>query len=182
MTLATSKRCVADGPFADIVAEYNNTKATSHCLPRSASTLGRFDSKALSPESIKEVLQIDDYEEFANALEVKVRDMSPFSKGGAFESFTTPTRKLSRQNHHDRPLLIAIDPLFFLHHAQMDRLWWMWQQRDPQNRMAAAGDHNSRHVIAMATLDDDVDVDKLAPPVKVKDVLETEWGFLCYRY
>jgi tyrosinase len=28
------------------------------------------------------------------------------------------------------------DPLFYLHHAWMDKLWWDWQFRDLENRLA----------------------------------------------
>lgn len=31
------------------------------------------------------------------------------------------------------------DPLFFLHHTNVDRLWWNWQQVDPDNRTYAIG-------------------------------------------
>jgi tyrosinase len=24
------------------------------------------------------------------------------------------------------------DPLFFMHHANIDRLWWMWQEKHPE--------------------------------------------------
>lgn len=30
---------------------------------------------------------------------------------------------------------LAGDPLFFLHHANMDRLWWSWQTRDLSKRL-----------------------------------------------
>jgi hypothetical protein len=26
------------------------------------------------------------------------------------------------------------DPISFLHHTQIDRLWWLWQQANPSNR------------------------------------------------
>lgn len=31
------------------------------------------------------------------------------------------------------------DPLFFLHHTNLDRLWWNWQQVDPDTRTYAIG-------------------------------------------
>ncbi|KAE9363228.1 Di-copper centre-containing protein [Stipitochalara longipes BDJ] len=27
------------------------------------------------------------------------------------------------------------DPVFYLHHAMVDRIWWIWQMQDPDNRM-----------------------------------------------
>lgn len=29
------------------------------------------------------------------------------------------------------------DPLFFLHHAMLDRVWWVWQMQDPENQLNA---------------------------------------------
>lgn len=31
------------------------------------------------------------------------------------------------------------DPLFFLHHTNLDRLWWDWQRVDPDARTYAIG-------------------------------------------
>jgi len=32
------------------------------------------------------------------------------------------------------------DPYFFLHHAQIDRVWWIWQNQDLKTRQNAIGD------------------------------------------
>lgn len=34
------------------------------------------------------------------------------------------------------------DPLFFLHHAYLDRVWWQWQQRDLPARLHDMGGNN----------------------------------------
>jgi len=34
------------------------------------------------------------------------------------------------------------DPIFFLHHAWLDRLWWTWQSQDPANRLNEIGGDN----------------------------------------
>jgi tyrosinase len=31
------------------------------------------------------------------------------------------------------------DPLFFMHHTQIDHVWWMWQALDPANNLRAVG-------------------------------------------
>lgn len=36
-----------------------------------------------------------------------------------------------------------IDPLFYLHHAYLDKLYWAWQQRDPEENLAAIGGPNT---------------------------------------
>lgn len=34
------------------------------------------------------------------------------------------------------------DPIFFLHHAYLDRVWWQWQQKDLQVRLSEIGGNN----------------------------------------
>lgn len=74
------------------------------------------------------------------------------------------------------------DPLFFLHHTQLDRLWWLWQQRQPDRGLEAYGGHKQRHSMEMASLQDDIKMQGLAPPIKVVDVMNTEGELLCYSY
>lgn len=74
------------------------------------------------------------------------------------------------------------DPLFYLHHTQLDRLWWHWQQRDPEKRTDTYGGHAHRHSIEMASLTDEIKMGALAPPVRVQEVMGTENDLLCYTY
>lgn len=41
--------------------------------------------------------------------------------------------------------------LFFLHHANVDWLWWQWQQADPANRLYAYGGNvsDSKNVLSL---------------------------------
>ena len=34
------------------------------------------------------------------------------------------------------------DPIFFLHHAWLDRLWWLWQSAAPDTRLTEIGGVN----------------------------------------
>lgn len=74
------------------------------------------------------------------------------------------------------------DPLFFLHHTQLDRLWWLWQRRQPDGGLTAYDGHKERHTIEMAGLDDVLHYEGLAPDIKVEDVMDIENELLCYRY
>ena len=168
-TVGNSGHCVVDGPFSDIKAKFYDTKAFPHCLSRGfhddQGVLGHIDGHDITPESIDQVLQVDTYESFVAQLESKVHDAIPFGIGGDFETFTAP-----------------YDPLFFLHHTQLDRLWWLWQQRDDGKRVNSYGGHNHRHSVEQAKLEDEITMQGLAPPIKVQQVMDTENGFLCYRY
>jgi tyrosinase len=76
------------------------------------------------------------------------------------------------------------DPYFFLHHAQIDRTWWIWQNQDlkaRQNAMVGATtlfNPNS----ANATLDDLLDLGVLAPKIAIKDAMSTLSDQFCYTY
>ncbi|CAE6503803.1 unnamed protein product [Rhizoctonia solani] len=82
-----------------------------------------------------------------------------------------------------------VDPLFFLHHNNVDRLWALWQGRDQQRLNDYAGNtvqgqsdtDASRY--PLATLDDTIDVGIQGfPPVKVRDLMDTQGSLLCYKY
>lgn len=74
------------------------------------------------------------------------------------------------------------DPVFFVHHAQIDRLWWLWKQYDlAQRRNAYSGSFKSKSE-QRADPWDTISIGSLAPTIKVKDVLNTQPGLLCYKY
>jgi hypothetical protein len=74
------------------------------------------------------------------------------------------------------------DPIFYLHHAQLDRLWYIWQQRDPEARLTAYNGHNQRHSMEMAKLSDKIKMQGWALEIEVHEVMNTEGELLCYRY
>ena len=85
------------GPFTDIQAKYFDVKFKPHCLSRGfrddEGNLGHMNGDTISPESIEEVLQLDDYETFVAQMESRVHDAIPFGIGGDFETFTAPYGK-----------------------------------------------------------------------------------------
>lgn len=40
-------------------------------------------------------------------------------------------------------LLSPGDPVFYLHHGYLDRLWWEWQSRDLSTRLTEIGGNNT---------------------------------------
>ncbi|GKT62251.1 tyrosinase central domain-containing protein [Colletotrichum tofieldiae] len=74
------------------------------------------------------------------------------------------------------PFISTGEPVFFLHHAQVDRVYWIWQMLDFANRQNNPPSRN-------ATLDDLVDVSPLGGPVKLRDLMSTVGGSpFCYVY
>ncbi len=75
----------------------------------------------------------------------------------------------------------CLDPVFFLHHAQLDRLWWKWQTLHPERKFDYKGitEHGSE---VLASTDDVLRMGGLAEDVKVAEVLDSRGGRLCYVY
>lgn len=91
------------------------------------------------------------------------------------------------------------DPLFYLHHAMLDRVWWIWQMQDPENRVNAmvtrdlsgidglipqgGPGHKAR---TQRNLDDIVvDLDWTVPPARLVDLNEELGGLggkFCHVY
>lgn len=99
-TVGRTGRCVEDGPFAGVTADYYDVKYNPHCLSRGFRDLegntGHIDGHDISSESIEEVLSLGNYERFVALMESRVHDAIPFGIGGDFETFTAPYGKLAQ--------------------------------------------------------------------------------------
>ena len=169
ITVSRTGRCVIDGPFAGVVAEFYDVQHRPHCLSRGfrdlEGNLGHMYGDDIRPESIEEVLSLPTYEDFVAKMESRVHDAIPYGISGDFETFTAP-----------------YDPLFFLHHVQLDRLWWLWQLRQEDGGLEAYGGHRERHSIQMASLEDKIMVGALAEDVKVRAMMDIHSEMLWYDY
>jgi tyrosinase len=80
------------------------------------------------------------------------------------------------------------DPLFFMHHAQIDHIWWIWQNQNPQSNLyAIGGPEFPNGTGAWTTLDTPVYMAPfIANDVKAREVMDTlnrnGEGVLCYNY
>jgi len=75
------------------------------------------------------------------------------------------------------------EPLFFLHHGMIDRLWWQWQEKDAAriedyNGLAS---HVNEDKDREVSLDDWLVMNGIEKDVTVRDVMDTR-GSLCYTY
>ncbi|KAK5937272.1 hypothetical protein PMZ80_010572 [Knufia obscura] len=76
------------------------------------------------------------------------------------------------------------EPAFYLHHAQIDRTWWMWQNLDPANRINA---YDGPTIVFDETsprgkLTDNLNMGNLGTSRQAKEVMDTTHGPLCYIY
>lgn len=78
------------------------------------------------------------------------------------------------------------DPYWFLQHSQIDRIWWIWQNQDPENRIHTIGDTitvNNSPPSRKAALNDTIDLGVNAPhSVKLAELVDTQSGPFCYSY
>lgn len=84
------------------------------------------------------------------------------------------------------------DPLFYFHHGMLDRLWWIWQMQDPENRVDAVPGQAAIEMPGMERPEGEEDIHKVvvdlgwtAPGVKLMDLNEQMGGLggeMCYIY
>jgi len=86
------------------------------------------------------------------------------------------------------------DPMFFLHHSMIDKIWYEWQLRDSSNKNAFGGGTVSVQVDPtqattyptgappLLNLSSVIPGDGLWEDVTVQDVMDTVDGKLCYIY
>ncbi|THX42284.1 Di-copper centre-containing protein [Aureobasidium pullulans] len=82
------------------------------------------------------------------------------------------------------------DPWFWLHHAQIDRTWWIWQNQDPASRSSVNGNNSLAGTITLnnsppsrnTRLDDVIDLGVNAESILIRDALSTTAGPFCYVY
>lgn len=77
------------------------------------------------------------------------------------------------------------DPIFYLHHAQVDRIWTVWQAKDPATRQYAisgTGTLVNAPPSPEFKLSDPIDLGFLGAPRPIRDFLNTKAGPFCYEY
>ncbi|KAJ3082763.1 hypothetical protein HK102_001471 [Quaeritorhiza haematococci] len=144
--------CVTDGAFAG----WTRSLPERGCLTRQFDgTRGRIQPYH-SPEQMESIVneQPTSYDRFRTQLESVPHGRVHVGIGGDMNTMASPN-----------------DPLFWLHHANVDRYWWLWQQKNPSLAKTYSG--------AGATSPNDE-----MPPfnIRVSDTLDTLQGQFCYKY
>ncbi|KAF5870718.1 putative tyrosinase-like protein [Botrytis fragariae] len=160
--------CVMDGPFAGLEAMFYGGDYKPHCLSPGFSTGESLQelSELIRPDVVDEIMQEKEFKNFAERLEKNAHQFVSGSIRGDFSKFTGP-----------------YDPVFFLHHANLDRLWWGWQQQEPENRLFAYDGKTPRVATSPTVqLADMLSVEELKRQISVREVMPTNSGIFCYQY
>ena len=78
------------------------------------------------------------------------------------------------------PMVSPGDPIFYFHHAMLDRVWWIWQMQDPDTRLNAQvgrGPSGAGRKIDLKWLIPDV-----IPVLEAHDGLGGHGGAFCHVY
>ncbi|KAH7032603.1 uncharacterized protein B0I36DRAFT_241275 [Microdochium trichocladiopsis] len=178
-------RCVMDGPFANTTytlgpgwPNINDVVNEEHCFAREWNGgLGR------DPATGEQI--IDDMQAAAYSTTV-MRTIHNFNNYYRMSEMLEglPHAQVHSIIHGDMgPATSPNEPLFMLHHANVDRAWARWQGRN-ETRLADYSGFNDRVTLSIrASIDDEMPVLELADtkPV-VRDYMDTMAGPLCYTY
>ncbi|KAF2427391.1 Di-copper centre-containing protein [Tothia fuscella] len=170
---------VADGPFANYTLILGPGKNNSvHCLSRDIDDLASHASNSTYFDQCKKA---DTYVKVWDCIEFFPRSGGHSGVGGELDQMA-------------QVLSSPGDPLFYLHHAYIDKLWWDWQNFNLSSRLYEIGGPNVRPTAElplrkrngdfgnMTKLDHVLSLYSIMPNKTIGDVMDTRSDFLCYKY
>lgn len=190
LTLYTG--CVVDGPFVEKNWKCNmgpekNTAYNPRCMRRDIAP--SFAISKLNQSRVDWTLEADSYYEFDIRVEGGITVPTHGYHGGGHLGIGGDLGEVG--DVYTSPG----DPLFYMHHANMDRLWNKWQHKDwparmkdisgPDTQFACPFDFFGDVAYKNITLDYVMNFDNLVPNRQyfaVKDVMDIQGGTLCYKY
>lgn len=188
--------CISAGPFKNMVVNIAPTAPTlrangvpdpgflsyaPRCLRRDISqwVSSRWSTDQQSVDLITDHTNIKDFQEYMQGVVNGV----PF--GGGFYGVHAGGHYTIGGDPGGDFFVSPGDPTFYLHHAQIDRTWWIWQNQDLAKRQNAVG--GSIYMFndpptPLGTANDWLDMGVTGKSAKIGDVLDTQGKLLCYIY
>ncbi|UKZ94637.1 uncharacterized protein TrAFT101_009492 [Trichoderma asperellum] len=177
------QRCVVDGPFANTNLtlgmgwpNLNDPGNRLHCFTRAFNggegndengdlIIGDMQAGAYNSKVMDTIYAFEKFSEMANMLEGLPHAQIHSVIFGDMGPATSPN-----------------EPLFFLHHGNIDRAWAKWQGRNA-TRLADYTGFQDRNKAIHASINDPMPILELADtePI-VKDYMDIQAGPLCYTY
>lgn len=184
----TGGGCVEDGPFVDMTVIFGpgpNLEPNPRCLARDFAPSLALEK--LTAEMTGWVLEAETFTEFDHRFQgvgIEVDGMTihaggHLSVGGDIGDVG---------NMYSSPG----DPLFYLHHANLDRLWDQWQRVDFEVRRADMGGPDTMFAYPWdffgevpyenITLETELEYKGLMENVKISEVMDIHSANLCIEY
>ncbi|SCN91481.1 related to monophenol monooxygenase [Fusarium fujikuroi] len=143
--------CVIDGPFANTTLHIGPGQSVSdHCLSRK---VNEFNSTLGNETYVHECHSKTTYLDFWETTGYTTHGAGHSGVGGVMEDIDASPG----------------DPLFYIHHAFIDRLWWKWQSEDPDSRLYQLGGSSTQGGTEELTLDYVMTTYEIRPNVTVKE-------------
>ncbi|KAL1627406.1 hypothetical protein SLS54_002331 [Diplodia seriata] len=178
----TGGGCIQDGPFANLTVNLgplSDLSGNPRCLARDFSPY--FAGRYLAMNQTQLTLSQADFGWFDRVVEggpsfdaSGVHGGGHYGVGGTYgqmgDLYASPT-----------------DPIFYMHHANLDRVWWSWQAMDLEARLTDISgpiylmDYDNAQG-GNVTLDFPMTLGVNAENVTVGDVMDIKGGVLCYEY
>ncbi|KAF7522554.1 hypothetical protein G7054_g12090 [Neopestalotiopsis clavispora] len=120
----SSDRCVTTGSFANLTLRWQQDATVSeHCLTR------RFNERSLQEASLEVIANCYAIDNYNEAWECLSNGPHGAGHGGVGGIMSDPT-------------LSPGDPVFYLHHSWLDKIWWRWQEGNLTARLTDMGGPN----------------------------------------
>ncbi|CAG9945977.1 unnamed protein product [Clonostachys rosea f. rosea IK726] len=172
----TGGGCIQDGPFAGLMSNLgpsNKTDYNPHCVQRDFAPL-TFASMS-GPLSVATGLALPNFGWFDRITESSFHAGGHWAVGGLYGTMTDKWAS-------------PADPIFWSHHANLDRTWWSWQKRNLRKRLTDVSGPLvnfdwTNQLGGNITLDHTITVGETVKlQAKVRDVMHIQEGPLCYEY
>ncbi|KAI3321447.1 Di-copper centre-containing protein [Xylariaceae sp. AK1471] len=172
-----SSRCITDGPFAKTVLRIKEDLSTSnYCISRGLNDRS-FNSAVQT--NVNRCLAMANFVDAWNCIEAK-----PHSAGHGGVNGVMVNVKLSPG-----------DPIFFLHHGYIDKLWWDWEALKLPARLTEIGGNNTAHGKnnpsfvnyfndggSITTLNHVLWSHNLVPNATIADVMDIGGDYVCSEF
>ncbi|KEP46722.1 tyrosinase tyrosinase: common central domain protein [Rhizoctonia solani 123E] len=156
--LAIIGTCLEDGPYAGMQISVPEP----HCLKRGVNPMS-IDPKQWTKSTILKIMENSDFINFWNQTARIPHDKVHDAIHGDLGEHYSPN-----------------DPLFYLHHAQVDRMWTQWQGRNKTRIQDYAGNTIQNSTANDARLNDMMPMLGLAESRTVESMMDTQANGLCY--
>ncbi|KAH8901345.1 Di-copper centre-containing protein [Thozetella sp. PMI_491] len=182
--------CVTEGPFKDMVVSLGPAAAMMNDVPKNPGPSNAGSNPRCMRRDINVNSALGATANISYNLITKSKDINTF-----YNTLLTPPPSKEPYNwgvhiagHYiaggdpgGDPMCSPGDPIFYFHHAMLDRLWWIWQMQDPENRLNAVvslgGGAPAGRKIDLKWLIPDV-----IPVLEAHDGLGGQKGAFCHVY
>ena len=188
--------CVTTGPFADMTVTLGGSNATAVIYPDvppnpQSNGLG-YNPRCLRRD-ISAISAASTTDDLTAALIRESPDIATFQTTMQYLNYTSQKLGVHTGGHYiigGDPggdfYASPGDPAFWLHHGNIDRVWWIWQNlEDAKERtysIAGTRTPSNTPPSANTTLDDVLVMGVLGEDRVIKDLLNTMKEGLCYIY